>query len=108
MDLIRREPCVAENYVRFLTGRIRFLNRRIAAFTAGAAPRKVARYLWERRQGDGSVPLPDNMVALAASLDMGRSSLYRALDTLEAAGCLERQAERWRLPDEAQLRLWID
>lgn len=34
-DYIARYPVVAENYIRFLSDRIRFLNRKIANFTNG-------------------------------------------------------------------------
>jgi len=45
---------------------------------------------------------------LATSLDMSRSSLYRALEALEDAGCLARSDKEWRLPDEEQLRLLVE
>lgn len=82
-------PRVGENYVRFLSDRIRFLNRRLSTLTAGPADDKLWRYLLAHRDADGVVTLP-GMTQLAERLDMGRSSLYRSFDALTAAGRIRR------------------
>lgn len=86
-------PRVGENYVAFLSDRIRFLNRRLSTLTAGPADGKLWRYLLTHRQADGTVSLPGGMTGLAKRLDMGRSSLYRSLDALTAAGKITRQGK---------------
>ena len=83
-------PRVGENYVRFLSDRIRFLNRRLSTLTAGQTDGKLWRYLLAHRNRDGVVSLPDGMTGLAECLNMGRSSLYRSLDSLVAAGYIRR------------------
>ena len=102
--LIRNDSRVAENYIRFLSGRIRFLNRRIAGFTGGGSDRRLARYLLEHTGADGTVTLPRSMVALAAALDVGRSSLYRSLDALERDGVIDRSDGRLTVRDLDALR----
>ena len=87
-------PRVGENYVRFLSDRIRFLNRRLSTLTAGQTDGKLWRYLLAHQGADGTVHLPDGMVGLASCLDMGRSSLYRSLDSLAAAGRIRRQGKQ--------------
>lgn len=82
-------PRVGENYIQFLSDRIRFLNRRLATLTAGPADDKLWRYLLAHRDNDGVVALP-GMTELADRLDMGRSSLYRSLDALTDAGRIRR------------------
>lgn len=82
-------PKVGENYVRFLSDRIRFLNRRLSTLTAGPADDKLWRYLLAHRDETGRVMLP-GMTELAERLDMGRSSLYRSLDALTDAGKIRR------------------
>ena|GEM_PF-155790 len=91
--IMKADFTLAENYIRFLSGRIRFLNRRVAGFTAGAADRRLARYLLEHSSGDGTVPLPKSMTALSNALGVGRSSLYRSLDMLCGAGIIERRGK---------------
>ena len=87
-------PRVGENYVRFLSDRIRFLNRRLSTLTAGQTDGKLWRYLLAHRNREGVVNLPSGMTGLAETLDMGRSSLYRSLDSLVAAGRIRRQGKQ--------------
>ncbi len=86
-------PQVAENYIRFLSGRIRFLNRRLATLTAGQTDGKLWQYLLAHRDEHNLVRLDSGLTALANSLDMGRSSLYRNLDALVADGKIRRHGK---------------
>ena len=76
-------PRIAENYIRFLTGRIRFLNRKIAIFTDNSVEGRLYRHLWNICDENGRIPPPVNMTRLASQLSVGRTSLYRALKALE-------------------------
>ncbi len=89
-DLVRQSEEFALNYVCFLSDRIRFLNRRIASFTAGSADRKLARYLLSLMDGTGRISLKMSMLRLSSVLDMSRASLYRSFESLEEAGLIER------------------
>ncbi len=91
---MKEVPQVAENYVGFLSDRIRFLNRRLATLTAGQADGKLWRYLLANRDAEGVVYVTDGMTALADRLDMGRSSLYRSLDALVLAGRIRRERKK--------------
>ena len=86
--LMQRYFCVAEAYIRYLSGRILFLNDRIAALAAGTAEQRVAHFL---AQNGPRVTL--SMTALASRLNIGRASLYRVLDRLIAAGAIEKQGK---------------
>ena len=86
-------PRVAENYVRFLSDRIRFLNRRLSTLTAGQAEGKLWCYLLAHADEHGVVQLPGGMTGLAECLDMGRSSLYRCLDNLSVGGKIRREGK---------------
>ena len=87
-------PRVGENYVRFLSDRIRFLNRRLTTLTAGQADGRLWRHLLAHRDADGVVQIAGGMTALAERLDMGRSSLYRSLDALTDAGWIRREGKK--------------
>ena len=87
-------PQVGENYVAFLSDRIRFLNRRLSTLTAGQTDGKLWRYLLAHQGENGVVSLPSGLTGLAETLDMGRSSLYRSLDVLTAAGRICRQGKQ--------------
>lgn len=77
-----------EAYLAFLADRVRFLNRKIQCFTAGSAERKLA--LWLISEDQPTVALPASLSSLADMLDIGRASLYRALDKLEGEGLISR------------------
>lgn len=87
-------PRVAENYVRFLSDRIRFLNMRLSTLTAGQADGKLWRYLLAHRDENGVVYVREGMSELAERLDMGRSSLYRSLDALTEVGRIRRERKK--------------
>ncbi len=70
------------NYVVFLSDRIRFLNKKIAAFTAGDGVKTLAGYLLSLPDNDGVVKLPSNMSRLAQYLNVSRPTLYRAITSL--------------------------
>ena len=96
-SLLVSYPLLAENYIRFLSGRIRFLNRKLAVLTTGSAENRVYQYLLAHTDEYGTVQLPPSMVELAHTLNIGRSSLYRSFDALLDAGVLERAGRTYRL-----------
>lgn len=96
---------LSENYIRFLSKRICFLNQKITAFTAGSAEAKLAVYLSEiPLSPDGFCALPVSFSALADSLGMGRASLYRALSKFENDGIIEKNGKDIRIIDEVALQ----
>lgn len=95
-----RYPRVAENYVRYLSDKIRFLNRRLATLTAGQTDGKLWQYCVTHRDDAGRVSVPAGLSGLAESLGMGRSSLYRGLDELVLAGKITRHGKDIIVTDE--------
>lgn len=87
-------PRVAQNYIRFLTGRIRFLNAQLRGCADGGAVERLTRYLLDHAH-DGVVERGVPWSTLADQLGMGRSSLYRARDTLRAEGRLVEREGIW-------------
>lgn len=94
LDWMQQDYRIGENYIRFLSDRIRFLNQKIAGFTDGQADDRLKRYLLGHCSEDGQVTLPRSMVELAQSLNIGRSSLYRSLDALSAQGLIRREGKQ--------------
>lgn len=78
-------PGMAMDYIRFLSGRIQFLNRKIASFTSDSTVSAVRDYLM-RNGRNGSLTVTEGYSSLAMELNMGRASLYRALNALEKSG----------------------
>ena len=91
---MKEVPTVAQNYVAFLSDRIRFLNRRLSTLTAGQSDGKLWKYLLAHRDENGVVSITGGMGALAERLDMGRSSLYRSLESLTQIGKIRRERKK--------------
>jgi len=95
-DVMRSDHEVAMNYIRFLSGRICFLNKKIKGLVSVSANQNLARYLIANANSSGSgtfVHMNVSMSALASMLNMGRASLYRAVDALENAGLIKRNGK---------------
>ncbi len=100
-----RFPGVGRSYIAYLSGRIRFLTRKIDALTAGSTERKLARFLLSRA-GEGLDEVACSSAGLAKRLGVSRASLYRAYDALSARGLIRREGKRIRLLDAAGLEQW--
>ncbi len=92
--IVEQSPKIAINYIRFLSDRIRFLNRRIDSFTADDAQQALLSYLEQQpnRCSDGTA-----MAKLAETLNIGRTSLYRAVGQLEKQGKIKKEGKRLTL-----------
>ena len=90
--MLEESDAFRKNYIGFLTGRIRFLNRKIAYLTAGSAERRLALYLLSL--GTGEMVLKDSIGSLSDLLNLGRASLYRAFDKLCEDGYLIKNGRR--------------
>ena len=97
-DLIERDSVAMRSYLAFLSKKIIFLNKKISTLTAGSTEKKLAFFLAEN-QHDGTFSQHVSMLAIAETLNVGRASLYRALDTLEAHGLIHRDGKTIFIPD---------
>ena len=93
-DWFARCPQMAVNYIGFLSGRVRFLNGKIAIFTQDSAQHRLYRWLRANCDEAGRLPERCSMTKLAGTLSMGRTSLYRAMEELEGAGLIVRDGKR--------------
>lgn len=93
--LLRESGAFAENYVRYLSGRIRFLGARLGAVSAGSAERKLCQYLLSAADEAGQVTI--SATQLSARIGVGRASLYRAFEVLEGEGAIRRDGKSIRI-----------
>lgn len=99
-QLLAQDARIRENYLRYLTGRIRFLSGRLQSLAQTGAEGKLARYLLANaREGQLTCAATD----LAKRLGIGRASLYRAFESLEQSGLISRQGKTIFLPDPTGL-----
>ena len=92
-SLLHNNPLAAENYLRYLSHRIRFLSSKIDILTAGGARKKLYDWLCKKADGKNSVTLDISLSELSDMLSIGRASLYRALDELTADGLINRKGK---------------
>ena len=86
---------IMEDFLTYLTQRIIFLTSRIEALTAGASEQKLLSYL-NASQKDGLIKI-SSIAELARKLDIGRASLYRAIDLLTNDGYILRDGNTFKL-----------
>lgn len=91
--MIEREPEIAENYIRYLSERILFLNRKIYFLTAGTAEQRLASFLLDNLSEGEYSEMPMPMHRLADALNMSRASLYRAFDLLIESGAVSKHGK---------------
>ena len=91
--LLAEQSQIRENYLRYLTGRIRFLSGRLRTLAQPGVEGKLARYLLPV-EGDA---LTLSATALCQRLGVGRATLYRAFETLEGAGAIAREGKTIRI-----------
>ena len=100
--LFEHEPQVSLNYIKFLSGRVTFLNKKLSTYTKNSAEEKLAYYLFESEpDADGNISV--NYSQLAEILNIGRASLYRSLDKLSLNGLIERTSKSIKIINKDKL-----
>lgn len=87
-------PAVSLNYIKYLTERIRFLNRRIDAFSADSTEERLYEFLTSQKDINGSVDISIGITNLARILHVGRTSLYRDIESLERKGLIKKENKK--------------
>ena len=95
--LLTEHSQIRENYLRYLTGRIRFLSGRLQALAQPGVEGKLARYLLAN--GGSSCSATE----LCQRLGVSRASLYRAFAALEDSGLIVRKGKTITVIDPAGL-----
>lgn len=82
-ELFLRYPEMAMSYIRFLSERIRLLNKKIDRYVLQSPEGKVAAYLLGQSGGKEEMKLSITISDLAKTLSISRAALYRTLETME-------------------------
>ena len=89
-------PGAAKALIAYLSQRVYYLNARLDTVTAGSAARRLECHLRARAVMDaqGRLVYPaGSQTALAQSLNMGRATLYRAMEELAQQGMIQREGK---------------
>lgn len=91
--LIEKSPEFSKRFIKLLSEKIRYLNKRIDFYTSPSAEGKLHEYLEANASGDDeSVEI--SMSRLSEILGIGRASLYRALTSLEEKEIIKKQGKK--------------
>ncbi len=96
-ELLKLYPQISINYIEFLSDRIRFLNRKLDAFTAKSTEERLYEFLLSQSDGDGNINLGFGMAELARRLNVGRTSIYRDISSLESKGLITRNGHNFKI-----------
>lgn len=100
--LLRECGDFAEDYVVYLSGRIRFLSRRLDTLSAERGEGRLARYLLA--EGEKSDAITVTATQLCQHIGVGRATLYRAFEVLEQQGAITRKGKTILINDRGKLR----
>lgn len=104
-ELIMENHIIAFNYITFLSDRIRYLNNKIASFTAGTVEERFAKYLIDLYEETESDKLSGLVYSrLASSLDVGRASLYRVIDNFIAQDMIIKDGRQIVIKDIEKIK----
>ena len=103
-ECVRTIPAFAVNYITFVSGRIRFLNRKIGLLSGHDSRESLAGFLLARTRGGGEYVKVSSYAQLARSLNIARSSLYRAMGELEERQIIKREGKKIMIMDEMALQ----
>lgn len=102
-SMLESDEKMMADFLKFLCQKIVYLNRKIASYTVGNTEQKLAYFIYENAV-DGVVGVDMSLSDIAVMLDMGRASLYRALDNLEANNIIARNGRKIEIIDKQKLK----
>ena len=101
-QLLENDKRLLSAYLSLLSNKIVYLNKKISTLTAGSTEKKLCIFLAENEH-DGIFDSTVSMSSLSEMLNIGRASLYRALDTLSEHGLIIRDVKKIIIPDKYAL-----
>ncbi len=96
-ELIKLYPQISINYITYLSDRIRFLNQKLDTFSANSTEEKLYEYLLSIADSNGDIALKFGMSELARRLNVGRTSLYRDINSLESKKMITRNGRNFKI-----------
>lgn len=88
-------PTLSMNYIRLLHKKILYLNQKIRLYTEGSVEERLMEYIAAHTAPDGEILFGGGLAGIARELNIGRTSLYRTLDSLAEKGIIYKENNKW-------------
>lgn len=105
--MLRFEPQIAVNYIKYLSDRIVFLNKKMYFLSSGTAEQRLASFLLDNLPVGQPAELPMQLNKLSLALNVSRASLYRAFDALEESGAIVKEGRSVCVNDAERLKKYM-
>ena len=96
-------PQTATNYIRFLSRKLVFLNRRVRDFSAATSDEKTACLLLNESDENG-VAVLKNVTAILRTMNLSRASFYRSLNSFLSRGLIEKNGNQIKIIKSKELK----
>ena len=96
-------PQAALNYIRFISDKLVFLNRRVRDFSASNADEKTACLLLNEADENGVATLK-NVTSLIRTMNLSRASFYRALSSFQSRGIISKNGSEIQIINAKELK----
>ena len=81
LQIVNSYSQIAMNLVKFLAGRVSFLNKKIETFSGTRVENRLASFLLLEQDKQGSDAFPFNLKKCSEAINAGRASVYRTIDS---------------------------
>ena len=96
-------PQTATNYIRFLSEKLVFLNRRVRDFSASTSDEKTACLLLNEADENG-VAVIKNVTATLRTMNLSRASFYRSLAGFLSRGLIHKNGNQIQIINTKELK----
>ncbi len=106
--LIEDSSDFARSYIALLSESVIKSQAQAQTLAGGSAEKALSEYLLSRpRNAKGEVALPQDMAKLAKQLELGKNSLFKAIDSLNSSGAILFNGNAVCITDEEKLKSFM-
>lgn len=96
-------PAAALNYIRFISKKLVFLNRRVRDFSAATSDEKTACLILNEADENG-VAVFRNVTSLIRTMNLSRASFYRSISSFLSRGIIQKDQNKIIISDIKELK----
>lgn len=90
-----KDPQISMNYIRLLNRKILYLNEKIRLYTEGSVEERLMGHIESHTSPSGEILFEGGLAKVAREMNIGRTSLYRTLDSLAEKNIIYKDHSKW-------------